>query len=465
MAASKRDFANFKEFPGEVNEGTGMYEFPPLYHEDDLKHLRVWRIFVRLVKDSNRQDKINFNLLDEKQVEITNGYFEKESLPKGVIAEAFSESGVDSGKITRTIPTYFDSILNEGKANERNPFQTALIYARNLYLKKESRGGTENTSGKKKTTISNMFFPMLAKKWDKGQKHLVYPLYIQPKLDGVRCISYLKILPAKVSEATYEDVIIYSRSQKEFPKVDYLKKILLPYMKMLYDKDKKQSIYLDGEIYKHGKKQQDISGEIRSSEGSMDNEYHIYDIFYPKDLNTIYESRKEQLDEIFKGIKKRKDTDAEKYLKEVLTVKVDDYESAVKYFNKWVKEGYEGAIFRNTEGVYLASATRTGENLRSNDLVKMKKKSTEEFNLVGFTQGKKGKDVGAIIYICETAKGKKFNVTPKDMTYEERYKLYDDFKKNFDKKYNGLKLTVEYQDLSKDSVPQMAKGISIRDYE
>ena len=34
MASSKRNFEDFDQFPGELNEGTGYYEFPLLTYED-----------------------------------------------------------------------------------------------------------------------------------------------------------------------------------------------------------------------------------------------------------------------------------------------------------------------------------------------------------------------------------------------------------------------------------------------
>ena len=124
--------------------------------------------------------------------------------------------------------------------------------------------------------------------------------------------------------------------------------------------------------------------------------------------------------------------------------------------------GYEGAMLRNTNGEYLASADKAS---RSSDLVKLKPKHTDEFKIIGYTQGKRGKDKGAIIWICSTENDNEFNVTPKDMTYEERYDLFIDCEKNFDEKYFNKMMTVEYEDLSKAGVPQRAKAVIIRDYE
>lgn len=95
----------------------------------------------------------------------------------------------------------------------------------------------------------------------------------------------------------------------------------------------------------------------------------------------------------------------------------------------------------------------------------MKKKMTDEFEVVNYTEGSRGKDKGAIIWVAKTKDGAFFNVTPKNITYEERYALFAECKKHFKTKYLGRMLTVEYEDLSKTNVPQRAKAVGFRDYE
>ena len=159
------------------------------------------------------------------------------------------------------------------------------------------------------------------------------------------------------------------------------------------------------------------------------------------------------------------DSKANKIVKPVPTIKANSEGEAVELFNKFISDKYEGAILRNIDGAYLADPNKTGSFMRSNDLVKMKKKFTDEFETVDFTDGKRGKDKGAVIWICQTSDGVKFHVTPKDITYEERYKIYDKCKKDFDNLYKNRMLTVEYEDLSKNGVPQRAKALVFRDYE
>ena len=486
MSASKRDFTDFNNFPGKLNTGKGIYEFPTLRQEDKNGNIRVWNIYVRLVKDGNRQSTINWNLLSEHQIPIKDYYFnfgdDYKDLPNNTIAEVWTETGIEGKgfKITRNIPTYFDTVNFIGQTNQRNPFHNALIKARSDYLKRFERGGSKNRSGIKKSNDTNvMYFPMLANTWKNGSKYIKYPCFIQPKLDGVRCLTFIE-----KKNGNIDNVILYTRSQKHFPNLEYLREILLPFLINLFDDSEKpyQSIYLDGELYKHGHTLQEISGRSRNEEKyivddfNIDNmnEYHIYDCFYPESLDLTFEERKEILDEFHNDIKNSTKSDykylpkgiiASDFIKSVPCELVNNLSDANNLFEKYIKLDYEGIMFRNKDGVYLANATKTGSFLRSNDLVKMKQKFTDEYKVVGYTEGKHGKDKGAIIWICETDENEKFNVTPKNITYEERKKLFIDATNNFEKKYLGRMITVEFEDLSKKNVPQRAKALTFRDYE
>jgi ATP-dependent DNA ligase len=477
MSSSKRDFTDFTEFPGELDEGTGYHSLPLLWHKDDAERWRMWQIHVRLIKTSDEDlSGIDWNLLDEKQVKIKPEYYEVGSkVPSNIRAEAWAETGIETGKITRSAPSYISSPVNEGKSNERNVFQQALIYARAQWLKKKDKGCKETKEDEKKkgkkgkngkidlAYVNNvMYFPMLAKPFKDGEKHLQYPLYIQPKLDGVRCLVFLQ-----KKDGGVENVIAYTRAKKPFPSVDYLKEILYPYLNDLYDEEKNQSIFLDGELYKHGKRLQDISGDSRnektdtSNENASRNEYHVYDCFYPLELDTPFTQRREQLVALYDALS----TEDAKVIRRVPTFKVSSYEMAEKRYDKFVAMGYEGAILRNSDGPYLGNSQKTGAFLRSKDLVKMKQRFSDEYECVGYTEGKRGKDKGAVIWICQTVDGTQFNVTPKDTTYEERYALFQECEADFANQYEGRMLTIEYEDLSKDGVPLRAKALTFRDYE
>ncbi len=458
MSSSVRDFTDFNSFPGSHDIGTGLHSMPILWRKDSSKRWRQWQIYVRVIKKTdNKFTSIDWNMLEEKQLPIKPEYYViGTKIHPSIIAEAWVETGIEGGKITRNAPTYFENPLNKDKANERNVFQNAMVYARGQWLKKKDSGAAESKTKATASSSDVMLFPMLAKPFEDGEKHLVFPLYIQPKLDGNRCLVYLQKKNGGV-----RNVVAYTRKKKLYPSADYIKKKLYPYLNELYDEEKKQSIYFDGELYKHGKKLQDITGDSRNesadtSDKNRDrNEYHIYDCFYPRELDSPFSHRLEQLTHFYDAL----DATALKIIKKVPVYLVNNMTEASRKYTQFVKMGYEGAMLRNANGEYLSSSST-----RSNNLVKMKPKFTDEFEVVGFTDGSKGKDKGAIIWICKTDSGQ-FNVTPKDMSYADRYALYEEATKSFDTKYLGRMLTVEYEDLSAAGVPLRAKALTFRDYE
>lgn len=73
---------------------------------------------------------------------------------------------------------------NVGRANETSPEEQALLEAKSLYQKKLDKGYSEG-----QPQASKYFEPMLAFEREKYEKLLfTVPTYVQPKLDGVRCI-------------------------------------------------------------------------------------------------------------------------------------------------------------------------------------------------------------------------------------------------------------------------------------
>lgn len=128
---------------------------------------------------------------------------------------------------------------------------------------------------------------------------------------------------------------------------------------------------------------------------------------------------------------------------------------------------FEGLMARNAKGLYYTSTeNKTTEN-RSIDLQKLKPWYDEEFELVGYTTGK-GRNNGAIIWVCKTNKGNEFNCDPKNMTIEARKALYADFQTHpskFKNEYQNLMMTVQYEEKNiKSGIPQRAKALGIRNF-
>lgn len=471
MASDKRAFTNFKSFAGKINPDTDNYEFPKLFTEDKVGNRREWTVYVRLIKQASKRGfrKVNWSLTQEDQVPIKPAYLnDDEYIPEGILAEVWTETGIVGGEITRSAPTYPPE-KNVGRANHRDRFKQALILARGKYLKKIDEGGIPagRTTAKlaaPESSSGGKYFPMLAKRYDEYiKKHKIdWPVYVQPKLDGMRCLAYLRT----DKSPTAADVIIYTRKKKDYPHNEFNDAIrieLLPVLLEFYGKKKEgESIYIDGELYNHYVKLQNINHYVRTEDLKEDVaeekqiQYWIYDAFYPSTAKvSSFESRAATLDKIGKIVAKS----AILHITETRLIK-SQKELDAQYV-KYIKDDYEGMMIRNRSGIYATSARGTA-GLRSKDLLKKKEVFTDEYEIVGWTQGAAGKEIGAIIWICKTAEGKQFNVTP-NMDYEDRYRIYRECQTDFAGKYANRMLTVEYRGLSSDNVPQHAKGIAFRD--
>ena len=73
--------------------------------------------------------------------------------------------------------------------------------------------------------------PMLAHKYDDSRVDWSQPVYIQPKLDGVRCL--------------FTKDGAYSRSGKQFMNLRHIEMALKPFF------DQQPDVILDGELYNH----------------------------------------------------------------------------------------------------------------------------------------------------------------------------------------------------------------------
>lgn len=466
MSSDKRDFTNFQSFPGAINQETRNYEFPTLYTTSDSGKVRQWNIYVRLIKKDSKHAadtrKQNWNLLLEIQVPIKPEYLEDDvKFPDGLLSQVWTESGFINMKISRSAPTYAD-IKNKGKKNERNVFHQALVIARGKYLKKVQDGAVQKNELKNRSEIKETkYFPMLAKNYKDFAEKIKYPVYIQPKLDGLRCVIYLDKPPT--ASVTYTDVIMYTRQKKEYPynsANDDIRKALLKLLKQIYSKDRSESVYLDGELYKHGKSLQNINSVSRGVSDIGHAEYHMYDMFYPSYTNESFTERTKQLSDIYSILSH----DDKKYVKLVPThlcrTKADD----TTLYRHYLDAGYEGTMIRNPDGKYAKSATQKSSALRSKDLLKRKEVYDGEYEVIDFTQGNMGKDVGALVWVCVTPHGKLFNVVP-NISYPDRYSLFKECEKKFSSKYANRMINIEYRSLSDDNVPQHAKGIRFRDFD
>lgn len=317
---------------------------------------------------------------------------------------------------------------NIGKKNETTPFEQAAKEAKAKWTKQKKLGYVESLAdaekGKVDEIIEGGIFPMLAQKYRDHAAKIKWPAFVQPKLDGIRCIAIIK--NGKCS--------LWTRTRKRINSVPHIVTFLENYFEG-------KSIILDGELYNHDLKSdfEKIVSAVRKDEPAPGNEivqYHVYDII---DIGT-FQYRATQLLRLPAG----------GTVQYVPTHKVESEEKALEYYSICMEDGYEGIMIRNSDAIYEV-------NKRSYNLQKVKEFDDDEFEIVGTEEGK-GTMAGKAVFICKTKKGDTFNAKMKGKLENLRQYLNNP-------KVIGKKLTVRYQGYTKYNIPRFPVGITVRDYE
>ena len=227
-----------------------------------------------------------------------------------------------------------------------------------------------------------MIKPMLAHKLNESRIDWAKPVYMQPKLDGVRCL--------------FTKDGAFSRTGKEFMNVEHIKNSLKEYFKQ------HPNVILDGELYNHDLKNdfEKIISLVRKQKPTEQDklnaaqmmQYHVYDY-----ISTENESYKNRLDAL---------TCSDIYcycIKYVKTNKVRFYDEAKAFHNLNLKNGFEGSILR-TDTLY--------KHGRSFGLMKFKDFSDTEATIVDYQEGK-GKRTGTLgKFIMQDDDGNIFGCPP-----------------------------------------------------
>ena len=237
--------------------------------------------------------------------------------------------------------------------------------------------------------------PMLAHKFDDSRVDWSQPVYIQPKLDGVRCL--------------FTKDGAYSRTGKKFMNLAHIELALLSFFKDNPD------IVLDGELYNHKLKNdfEKIISLVRKQKPTADDrlnaqhlvQFHMYDYFDGVKYDS-YKTRMQQL--VSSNL-----YDAQ--VKHVPAKLVDSYNYARDIHAEFLDQGYEGSIIR-LDGIY--------KHGRSYDLMKFKDFSDAEATIVGYELGK-GKRTGTLgKFIMQDDEGVEFGCPPgKGYSYKDLAKM------------------------------------------
>lgn len=360
---------------------------------------------------------------------ITTTLYTVEQLPDGT-CDIVNEHGYVDGKKQidrRNVKTG----KNIGKKNETTVQEQTIFDAKSKWNKKKDSNYTENTNGVPSADEMSLL-PMLAKKFKDAKHKIKYPCLVQPKLDGLRAFTQVN-----------DEVKITSRKYKPYDAVSHLHKEIKELFSGL-------NVPVDGELYLHGLTLEEINRRAKKyREGLTEElEYWVFDI--ADTTITNYDRN-----EILRKIKIRAKLIGTKH-PHIVFIPTDIAKCEQDVYdlhNLYVKDGYEGAIIRNNDGMYLMEK-------RSSDLQKYKEFEDDEFEIVGIKSGE-GRETGAIIYSCKVKNAKSietFDVRPRG-SIEMRITAFN----KGGEFYMGKELTVRYQGLTELNVPQFPVGIIIRE--
>ena len=270
---------------------------------------------------------------------------------------------------------------------------------------------------------------MLAHKYNEDKAD--YPAYVQPKLDGVRCL-----FTAKGA---------FSRANNQFMNVQHIEQALKPFFA------KNPTAVLDGELYNHGLKDdfEKIISLVKKKKPTDNDraeaaelvQYHVYDVAsmtiatYSIRLNFI------------------NDLTYTYPICKVDTKVALDFDDALKIHKKNLKLGYEGSIYRSMNGKYKGT--------RSWDLMKFKDFHDDEATIIGYDlgQGKREGTLGKFIMMDDD--GNKFGCPPgKGYNYKDLANMLNNITD-----YIGERATFTYFERTKAGSYRHPHYKCLRNYE
>jgi DNA ligase-1 len=333
-----------------------------------------------------------------------------------------------SGQVGGAITTNEWTIVygkNGGKANATTDNEQCMKEAVAKRTKKLESGYFENIKHINKTQY---FEPMLASKWEDSKDKITYPIFSQPKLDGIRCI------------VTKDGM--FSRNGKPIISAPHIIESLSEVFEVYPD------MVLDGELYADKfandfnkivslvKKTKPTDADLKESKKNI--QYWIYDL---PDNHIQFGDRCDRLHDLFKAF-----DSFSKHCIEVETTLCMSEDDVVDLYEEYVDAGFEGQMLR-LNGKY--------ENKRSKNLMKHKSFIDEEYTIKGIVEGEGNRTGTAGYMVFETADGKPFKSNVKG-TWEETAEMLKNKKKLI-----GKQATIKYFNLTPDGIPRFPYVINI----
>ena len=351
---------------------------------------------------------------------------------------------VRCGKASRTVK---EQLNLEYKANMKKYLDKGYKLL-SKHIDEYSEQELQEIIGNVVTDSSGFAKHMLAKQADKVKDTAIEKVKtwaVSRKIDGVRCSFYWKdgeVKTASRGGGHYD----YSTYQiREHP---LLHSILSTHPDWV----------LDGELYKHGKSLQQISGAARMEKTAVGCdwlEYYVYDIMIP---DTTFADRYSLLHQLTELISQEDFNPEKEWNKDDLRMHVvphvfitgDDKKGQIMdLHNQYVSEGWEGCVARDISKPYKYGG-------RGMEMVKFKMYQDAEFEITGLSEGLRPEDM---CFTLKTEDGIEFKAKP--MGSRE---LKEQYREDLDKLI-GKMATVKFFYLSDEGTPLQPVLKAIRDYE
>jgi len=271
-------------------------------------------------------------------------------------------AGIDGGSLVESEWTQAEP-TNVGRSNERSAEEQAEFEVAAGYKHKLTR--EYHTTPEAAKGGAHYYKPMLAAKYEPKKTDWSKPMFMQPKLDGMRCVM------------TAEGM--FSRQGKPITSCPHIIQGLAPAFEAEPD------LVLDGELYNHDYR--DRFGELMSAlkKANPDEErqaeiveiaqYHIYDV--PSNTGD-FSQRKDWLDDFFIGSETSAPYECGSAIQFVPTYTLQSAKHFDDCHAQAIQLGYEGSMLR-LDAPYKQS--------RSKSLQKRKDFDDAEFDLVRLDEG------------------------------------------------------------------------------
>ena len=261
----------------------------------------------------------------------------------------------------------------QGNSVRPDPVEQCAFEVKALYEYRVTR--TYHSTIESASNGAHHFEPMLAQPLERHRIDFLAHqpdggparLYIQPKLDGMRCI-------------TTPDGM-FSRQGKEIISAPHIMAALKPYF------DAFPEAILDGELYSDAlaedfskimslaKKKTPTDADLRLSERYL--EYHVYD--RPDLTESFYQERLDAIHAMVQSVSESMPFGASSPLRRVETIGITSWAEWDEHHARWRGLKYEGSIGRKVNAIY--------QNRRTHDLIKRKDFDSCEFDVSGMGEG------------------------------------------------------------------------------